>query len=212
MIDNFLERGVIEKVPLEEPSDWDSPAFFVPKAINPDTSVKLRLVTDFSKLNKFVKRPVHPFPSSRDIMRGIPSGTKYFCKLDAVWGYHQMPLDEESRKLTTFLLPSGRYRYKRGPMGLSSSNDEWCGRSDAILKGVDDAQKIVDDVLIAAPDLPTLIGRIRRLLTNCREIGLAMSPKKMKIDTSMPFAGYVVSPDGVHACLLYTSPSPRDRG
>ena len=115
VLNNFLEKGVIERVPLEEPSDWVSPAFFVPKDDSP--TPRLRLVTDFSRLNKFVVRPVHPFPSAADIMRGIPADSTVFCKLDAVWGYHQMPLEEQSRKLTTFLLPSGRYRYKRGPMG-----------------------------------------------------------------------------------------------
>ena len=81
-------------------------------------------------------------------------------------------------------------------MGLTSSNDEWCGRSDVILHNVDDAQRIVDDVLIAAPDLPTLLTRAHLLLTQCREEGVAMSSKKIQIGESIGFAGYVVTPDG----------------
>ena len=58
--------------------------------------------------------------------------------------------------LTTFLLPSGRYRYLRIPQGFNASSDEWCRRSDAIVDGLIWAKKIVDDVLIWAPDLLTL--------------------------------------------------------
>ena len=34
------------------------------------------MVTDYSKINKFVKRPVHPFPSVADIIRLLGSSPK----------------------------------------------------------------------------------------------------------------------------------------
>ena len=73
--------------------------------------------------------------------------------MDATQGYFQILLDEPSSKLTTFLLPSGRYRYLRAPMGLNASSDEWCCSSDQLVHGLSYAQKIVDDILIEAPDL-----------------------------------------------------------
>ena len=82
------------------------------------------MVTDYSKINKFVKRPVHPFPSVAEMICSIPAGTKFFAKMDAIHGYFQLALAEESSKLTTFLLPMGRYHYLRASMGLSSSSDE----------------------------------------------------------------------------------------
>ena len=118
------------------------------------------MVTDYTRLNQHVKRPVHPFSCVTEILQSIPSTAKYFAKFDAVNGYFQIALDEESSFLTTFLLPSGRYRYLRIPQGLNASSDEWCRRSDAIVDGLVWVKKIVDDVLI---------------------------------------------------CLLYTSPSPRDK-
>ena len=96
-----------ERYNVDAPTRWVSPAFFVPK---PD-GVRMRLVTDYTKLNKYVQRPIHPFPSTRDIMQSIPHGQKLFAQLDAVHGYFQLALDEESSYLTTFLLPQGRFRY-----------------------------------------------------------------------------------------------------
>ena len=106
LVEQLLRDGIIERV-ADETTDWVSPGFFVPKA-----NGKIRLVTDFTQLNKVIKRPVHPFPSAAEIVQRIPSDAKIFAKLDALQGYHQVPLDVNSRALTTFLLPMGKFRYK----------------------------------------------------------------------------------------------------
>ena len=86
---------------------------------------------DLSYLNELIERPVHHFISSTDLLKNLNPESKVFCKLDAVLGYYQIPLDEESKKLLTFLLADGRYRFLCAPMGCSASSDEWCKRSDA---------------------------------------------------------------------------------
>ena len=136
VIQRAIDDGIIKKA--EGPSTWILPGFFVPKGNVPnnENEIDLRLVVDFSPLNRYVERPVHPFPSSRDIANAIPKDSVFFCKMDCVQGYHQIALDEESSALTTFILPSGRYRYCRAPMGLNASSDEWCKRSDEAIQGL----------------------------------------------------------------------------
>ena len=212
MITKLVNDDIIERVPVDEVSDWISPAFFVPK---PGGKAGLRLVTDFTQLSKYVKRPVHPFPSASDITKGIAAGAKFFCKLDAVQGYHQIALSEESRKLTTFLLPQGKFRYKRGPMGLTSTNDCWCYRSDAVIQGLPNCSKIVDDILITASNLSSLLQTIRTVLNRCRQAGLTISKKKFKIGTKISFAGYTLTSKGVHPDpakveAISKFPSPKD--
>ena len=56
-IAKHIASGVI--TPCSKPTDWCSPAFFVPKG----DGKRMHLVTDYTKLNKFVVWPVHPFPS-----------------------------------------------------------------------------------------------------------------------------------------------------
>ena len=190
LINSLVADGVIEQV-HDETSDWVSPAFFVPKP-----NGKLRLVTDFTHLNKAIKRPVHPFPSASDIIKDIPAGTNYFLKFDALQGYHQVPLDEASRALTTFLVPMGKFRYKRGPMGLRSTNDVYCARSDRTVKDVEDCNKIIDDILVCSKTKPELCKRAREVLTNCRECNITISKKKIEFGTSIEFAGYHLTPSG----------------
>ena len=191
----------------------------MPKAGSED----VRLVTDFTHLNRYVIRPVHPFPSALDITRKIKPGARFLAKMDATKGYHQLQLDEDSRKLTTFLLPSGKFRYKRGPMGLSSTGDIWCQKSDAAILGLSNCAKIVDDIITAAHSIPELEKLLRQILIKARQIGLTISKKKFRISTTVKFAGYAISSDGVKpdpvrveairnfqkfdipGCLLYTS-------
>ena len=78
-IKDLVDKGVITEV--KEVTPWCSPGFFVPKQDG-----RVRLVTDFTYLNKYVERPVHPFPSTRDILQAIPHDAVYFLKMDAVHG------------------------------------------------------------------------------------------------------------------------------
>ncbi|NJL71583.1 MAG: RNA-directed DNA polymerase [Candidatus Competibacteraceae bacterium] len=190
-IKQALAAGVI--APVTEPTEWISPGFFVEK---PGGS-GVRLVTDFTALNKAIERQVHPFPSTLEMMRNISPSSKIFCKLDAVQGYFQIPLDEESSHLTTFLLPSGRYRYLRCPMGLSASSGAWCERSDKAIEGLAGVTKLVDDILIQAPNLDVLRERITSVLLRCRENGITLSKRKFFYGPEVEFAGFLVSASGV---------------
>ena len=84
------------------------------------------------------------------------------AKLDAIHGYFQLALENESSLLTMFLLPTGRYRYLRAPMGLSSSSDEWCRQSDWAIEGNCRPHSglglsIIDVLFRNTPFLPTII-------------------------------------------------------
>ena len=185
-IAKYVASGII--IPCDEPTEWCSPAFFVPKG----DGKRVRLVTDYTKLNRFVVRPVHPFPSVSDIIQSIPASAACFTKLDATHGYFQIPLDEEASKLTTFILPSGRFRYIRAPMGLSSSSDEWCRHSDRVVEGFPWCRKIVDDILIWASSPSELEERISQVVSRCQQLHVTLSRSKFQVDTCLNFAGCVV--------------------
>jgi Reverse transcriptase (RNA-dependent DNA polymerase) len=52
-------------------------------------------------------------------------GLSWITVLDLVMGFWHIPLDEESQKLTAFVLPWGKYCYNCLPMGLSVSPDTY---------------------------------------------------------------------------------------
>ena len=190
----LLKAGILREVTW--PTAWISPSQFIPKPGNPDA---LRLVTDLRGLNRYIERPVMPFHTPLEVLARIPSGARYFLKLDMVKGYYQMELDQESADLTTFLLPTGRYQYTRGVMGCSATNDEFIQRTNVFFAPVKDLQKCVDDLLIAQSEAEVYIARARQVFEICRMNGITLSRKKLQAGRRVMFAGYVVSDKGVEA-------------
>ena len=141
IINKLLDGKVITR--QDDPTEWCAPGFFVTKK-NGD----LRIVINYTHLNKYVKWPAPTFPSAQEILLGIDPDPTMFAKLDVTKGYHQVPMDEVNSRLTTFLLPLGRFCFLRAPMGLSCSNDEFCGQSDKIIEGLPGVRKLVDDILV----------------------------------------------------------------
>ena len=104
LVKSLLRARVIE--PVDEPLAWCSSSHFVEKpGKNPRDAV--RMVTDFTHLNKFVQRPHHGFPTTQEIMNNVKSTSRYFAVIDLVQGYHQIPLDQASSDLTCFMLSTG---------------------------------------------------------------------------------------------------------
>ena len=98
--------------------------------------------------------------------------------------------------MTTFLLPQGKFRYLRAPMGLNASSDEWCCHSDIIIRGLPWARKIVDDTLIWATTEPELLKRARIVLQRCKENNITISQKKLELSNKIKFTGHIISDKG----------------
>ena len=192
-LDKDESLGVIEKVPLGSPSAWCLPMSFVPKKNGKD----VRTIFDGTKLNEHVYRTTHPFPSPTDIVSSIPPDTKMLAVFDCLHGYWQLELDEESKPLTTFLTEFGRYRYRRAPMGLISSGDEFCARTDRALSGLPGVMKLVDDILICGKDAAEIMTRTRSVFKKCEEWGITLSQHKYQFGNQVKFAGYLISDKGI---------------
>ena len=72
MLDKLVSDGLIKPVG-DEITEWCSPMHVVPKK-NGDP----RMVIDYTQINGYVKRPVHPFQCPRDAVADIPAGMKWF--------------------------------------------------------------------------------------------------------------------------------------
>ena len=138
-----IRLGIMEKVPIREPSEWVSRSLAVGKK---DGSP--RIVVDFMELNKNFLRESHPSKYPFDIISSIPLNT-YKTVADAYQGYHQVHLDKESSMLTTFMNEDmGRLRFLRTPQGLSSADDACCSRYGEVLHSIPRKARVVDDTLL----------------------------------------------------------------
>ena len=92
-------------------------------------------------------RETYPLPKFDNTLAQL-TGATVFRKLDANSGFWQIPLDECSRKLTTFITPFGRYQFNRMPFGIACVPEHFQRQMEAILAGQDGVLCHMDDVLV----------------------------------------------------------------
>ena len=134
------ETGIIEQ--LQEPTDWCTGIVIVPQK---DGGVQI--CTDYKKLNAAIKRERYVLPTVEDILHKL-KGSTIFTKLDATSGFWQIPPDDESAKLTTFISPFDRYFYHRLPQGITSAPEIFQRTMEEIIAGEEHAVCFFDDILV----------------------------------------------------------------
>ena len=154
--------GVTEKV--VQPTRWCSPVVVVPKS-----NGKVRIYRDFIQLNKGILRENQPIPTTEQTLAKL-AGAKVVTKLDANSGFWQRRLKEESRLLTTFITPWGRYCYKRLPFGISSAPEHFQKTMQRILDGLEGVECQMDDMLVYGERQEHHDERLTAVLTRLEEI------------------------------------------
>ncbi len=135
-------------------------------------------------------REVHPIPGVDQTLAKL-SGARVFSKLDANSGYWQIPLAEESHKLTTFVTPHGRFCFNKLPFGISSAPELFQRRINGILDGLDGVICMMDDILVFARDANEHDRKLQQKnVTLNRE-------KCMFRKKSIKFLGHLINADGV---------------
>ena len=123
-----------------------------------------------------------------------------FSKLDANSGFWKIPLSSESRPLTTFLTPFGRYWFNKLPFGISSAPEVFQSRMNTVLNGLEGVICLIDDVLIHGNDKNEHDKRLRKVLERLQESGVTLKNDKCEFwKTELKFLGHMVSQDGVRA-------------
>ena len=169
-------------------------------------------------LNKYVKRERYQCPTPAEAVGDIAaSNAKVFTKLDALKGYHQCPLDEESQLLTTFITPFGRFKYLRAPYGISSISEHYNRRMDEAFSGLTGYRRIVDDFVIYDSDKAQHAQHVRQFLQRCAEQRITLNPDKWEYaQPRVTFAGFSLSQDGYSVDSSITNaiasfPTPSNR-
>ncbi|KAL7828552.1 hypothetical protein SRHO_G00321860 [Serrasalmus rhombeus] len=143
-LDRMESMGVISKV--SSPTEWCAGMVVVPKP-----SGNIRICVDLTNLNKWVKRECHILPSV-DQSLAMLSNSKVFTKLDARSGFWQIPLTNESKPLTTFITPFGRYFFNRLPFGIVSAPEHFQRRMLQLLENYDGVICHADYILVFGRD------------------------------------------------------------
>ena len=191
-LDRDCELGVLEKVPVNDPVTWCHPMVITPKS---DGSP--RRVVDYTGLNKHAPRQTHHTETPWAIVSSIPSN-KIKSTVDCWHGYHSVPIHPADRHLTTFLTPSGRYRYKTTPQGLISAGDGYTHRKSEIMAAFDNVKNCVDDSLIYDDTIEENFFRVCRFLEQGSKGGCTFNPQKFQFgEKEVNFLGFRITDSGI---------------
>ena len=128
-------------------------------------------------LNQYSSRQTHHTMSPFHQASMVPANT-YKTVLDAWNGYHSCELDEESRHMTTFITPWGRYQYRTLPQGFLAAGDAYTERYDRIISEVQDKTKCVDDTILWKSNIRDIFFHTCQYLTLCSRNGIVFNQKK----------------------------------
>ena len=164
----------------------------------PKRNGSIRICVDLRPLNENVLREVHPLPKIDDLLAQL-SGATIFSKLDANSGFWQIPLEKESRPLTTFITPMGRYCFNKLPFGITSAPEHFQKQMSKVLAGLEGALCFIDDILVYAKTHEEHDIRLEAVLKRIQKSSLTLNPEKCEFcKSSLTFLGHVVDKHGVH--------------
>ena len=112
------------------------------------------MVIDFCPINQLLKRSVKWFAGSEQIKKDLNPKAKCYAVIDMTSGYYQIPLKEEFRDLTTFIIPRGHFRFHEVPMGMRPASDIFNNWTDPCSKNIDECHKQMDDMMIEGLERP----------------------------------------------------------
>ncbi|KAL0174321.1 hypothetical protein M9458_030289 [Cirrhinus mrigala] len=183
------DMGVISKV--TQPTPWCAGMVIVPKAQG-----KIRLCVNLTHLNKWVRRERQILPAV-DQTIAMLAGAKVFIKLDATSGFWQIPLSQESKLLTTFITPFGRYAFNRLPFGISSAPEHFQRRISQMLEGCEGVVCHADDILVYGEDMHSHNVRLHGVLKRLQEEGLTLNEKCVFAADNIMFVGHHITAERV---------------
>ena len=178
-----VELVILEKVPPNTPTLWCHRMVVVRKQKGSP-----RRMVDMQRLNDASLRQTHPVLSPYQKDMNVLKGS-YKTVTDAWEGYHSVPLDKASSKLTTFVTPFGLYRYLTNPQGNLVSGDAYNKRYDN--RQVDDSlllKSTVEECFRHTAEYPTLVGNN----------GILQNPAKFQfVKQEVNWSGFRITKKGV---------------
>ena len=192
-IEMMCEQDILEE--SHEDTEWAAPTFAVPKK-----TVGVRIVSDFRGLNKWIKRSPWPMPTTCELLHRV-GGMTWVTALDQILSYYTMVMAPSVRKYLTIILPWGKYRYKRMPMGLIISADIFQREMTKLFSGLEFVMVYINDMLVVTKgSYEDHLQKLRIVLNRMRSKGIQLEPKKSFFcHTQVEYLGYIINRDGLKA-------------
>ena len=211
-VDKELRRlqneGILTKV---KRSEWATPIVPVPKK---DGSV--RICGDYKgTVNPELQAEQYPLPCIEDIFAKLAGGQK-FSKIDICQAYHQLEMEEDSRKYLTINTHMGLFQYNRLVFGITSAPAIWQRTIDQVLEGASGTTCILDDMIITGKNDEEHLANLEEVLRRLQFHGLRADKAKCEFfKEKITYCGHDIDKDGLHKSAakveaVLEAPQPND--
>ena len=188
-VKRLLKHKKIEK----SESCHNSPVLPIRKRNN-----ELRLVYDFRRINDWTAKQKFPLPRIDDILNDLFGGKVFSC-LDMKSGYSQVKLHPESRPLTAFTVPEGRYQHIVLPQGLCNGPSLFQSLMCNVVSGL--APHIfcfLDDLIIVSENYEQHEKHLKLILSRLEKHKLSIRIDKCQFfKPSVDYLGFKVGNEGI---------------
>ena len=149
-------------------------------------------------MNAVLLRHPYPLPKISDLLQKL-QGFTYATAIDLSMGYYHIPLDEESQKLCTTILPWGKYQYKKLPMGIASAPDIFQSIMDDLLGDLEFARVYIDDILIVSDGtFEDHMDKLNQVLGRLEMAGFRANVRKCCFaEDELEYLGYLLTRHGI---------------
>lgn len=173
-VQSLLAKDLIEL----STSSFNSPLILVPKKSN-DGSKRWRMCVDYRMLNKKLVPDKFPLPRIEEILDSL-GRAKYFSVMDLHSGFHQIPLEKNSRPATAFSTDSGFYQWKVLPFGLSIAPSSFSRMMSLAFAGLKPEQAFIymDDLIVIGFSEKNHIQNLESVFKICEKYNLKLNPEK----------------------------------
>ena len=186
MLDDGVITGPLQTVP---PDMYISNLVVTTKKWDPK---KIRVTLDCQAVNEDIHKSHEPIPTIEQLRHEF-KGSDRFTIIDITNCYHQFPLDEDSKKLFGFRLPSGIYRYETLVQGASPSSGEAQKKIRELLEPCVNAVNIKDDICIHGKGKEH-DAHLQAVFDVLKKNGFTLRPKKCDLGRpEVKWFGYVFS-------------------
>ncbi len=123
----------------------------------------------------------------------------HLSKIDLLKGFHQVPMEEESKQYTAFSCAHGKFQYKVMPFGLRNAPATFQLLMQRVLAGCEQfALPYIDDLIIYSSSFHEHITHITATLQRLADTGLTMKKSKCSwFYTAFEFLGFIVGQGGI---------------
>ena len=203
-IEMLEKAGIIER----SLSPWALPVIVVPKKSASDEPPQRRLCVDYRKVNALqqeVRRTdkstgclsLYPLPKIDEMFSKL-GGSRVFSTVDLRSGYYHVGLTRESRPKSAFVVPMGKWQFKRTPFGLSQAPAYFQLLIDKVLTGCSEfAMGYLDDIIIFSRSEEEHLIHLEKIFQRLQEFGLKMKREKCAFfKRHIQYLGHLVSEKG----------------